>query len=84
MNYCGSCRPCRLGFLNQCERCDDSGFTLDGGATEFTLTRERHRWSLAALQNRFEGSRAFEVGAMMEPTSIAYALFINGGGFRPG
>jgi threonine dehydrogenase-like Zn-dependent dehydrogenase len=85
MNYCGACRPCKLGFLNQCERCEDNGFTLDGGSAEFVLTRERHCWSLEALRERFDEAKIYEIGALMEPTSITYnAMFIRGGGFRPG
>jgi hypothetical protein len=85
LNYCGTCRACRLGFFNECERAEDNGFTLDGGSAEFVLTRERYCWSLNHLRERFDEDALYEVGALMEPTSVAYnGMFIKGGGFRPG
>jgi len=41
MDYCGSCRSCRLGATNQClAKRADMGFTHDGGYGPFELVHE--------------------------------------------
>ena len=41
MDFCGSCRSCRLGYTNQCERKRaDMGFTHDGGYGPYELVHE--------------------------------------------
>lgn len=42
MEYCGSCRSCRLGFTNQClNKRGDMGFNKDGGYGAFELVSEQ-------------------------------------------
>ncbi len=42
MDYCGSCRSCRLGFTNQClQKRADMGFNRDGGYGPYELVSER-------------------------------------------
>jgi hypothetical protein len=85
LSYCGSCRACRVGRFNQCIRCEDLGFTLDGGTSDYVLTRERHCWSLNELRERDGEESAYEIGALVEPTSVAYnGMFLTAGGFAPG
>jgi threonine 3-dehydrogenase len=41
MDYCGSCRSCRLGATNQClDKRADMGFTHDGGYGPYELVHE--------------------------------------------
>lgn len=41
MDYCGTCRSCRLGYTNQClQRRGDMGFNRDGGYGPLELTPE--------------------------------------------
>jgi len=42
MDFCGSCRSCRLGFTNQClHKRGDMGFNKDGGYGVFELVSEQ-------------------------------------------
>ncbi|GAC1542131.1 MAG: zinc-binding dehydrogenase [Herpetosiphon sp.] len=42
MDYCGTCRSCRLGFTNQClEKRADMGFNKDGGYGPYEVVSER-------------------------------------------
>jgi threonine 3-dehydrogenase len=41
MDYCGTCRSCRLGFTNQClAKRADMGFTHDGGYGPYEIVHE--------------------------------------------
>ena len=41
MDFCGSCRSCRLGLTNQClDKRGDIGFTKDGGYGSFEIVSE--------------------------------------------
>jgi threonine dehydrogenase-like Zn-dependent dehydrogenase len=85
MRYCGACLACKEGLFNFCTRCEDHGFTLNGGCAQFVAVKERQCWSLAGLVDNFPGGSVYDVGALIEPTSIAYnALFTRAGGPKPG
>jgi threonine dehydrogenase-like Zn-dependent dehydrogenase len=85
MRYCGACFACKEGLFNFCTRCEDHGFTLDGGCADLVAVKERQCWSLDGLVEAFPGPALFDVGALIEPTSIAYnALFTRAGGPKPG
>ncbi len=85
MHYCGSCRACQRGMFNHCVAGQDDGFDRDGGAAELVRTTAAHCWSLNEIRERFGDQRAYEIGALMEPTSVAYnGMFVRAGGFRPG
>lgn len=85
MRYCGTCRACRRGLPNNCERGEDLGFTFDGGTAQYVVVEEEHCWSLGALTPRLEGQALFDTGAVIEPTAIAYnAMFNRARGFRLG
>lgn len=86
IQWCGRCRECRGGFWNQCGYIEDLGFTLDGGFAQFVRADARFCWSLDAVAERY-GSEdlALDVGALTEPTSVAYeGMFTRAGGFKPG
>lgn len=41
MDFCGTCRSCKLGFTNQClEKRGDMGFNKDGGYGQYELIHE--------------------------------------------
>jgi threonine dehydrogenase-like Zn-dependent dehydrogenase len=86
IQWCGACTPCRGGYWNQCRFIEDLGFTLDGGFAEYVKVNVKHCWSLNALRERYGSDEdALEVGAMCEPTSVAYeGMFTRSGGFKPG
>jgi threonine dehydrogenase-like Zn-dependent dehydrogenase len=86
IQWCGECRECRGGFWNQCRHIEDLGFTLNGGFAEFVKVRARFCWSLASVAERYGSEElALEVGALTEPTSVAYeGMFTRAGGFKPG
>lgn len=86
IQWCGECRECRGGFWNQCRNIEDLGFTLNGGFAEFVKVKAKFCWSLSAVAERYGSEEtALEVGALTEPTSVAYeGIFTRAGGFKPG
>ena len=86
MHWCGECDACRMGMFNQCKNLEEPGLTFDGGFTEFATIKEKYCYVLNDIV-KFYGDKetAFELGAMIEPTGVAYnGLFVRGGGVRPG
>lgn len=85
INYCGDCRACRVGLFNQCELAIDIGFTVDGAYADYIVVRERFCWGLNGLRELYPDERVYEIGSLVEPTSVAYeAMFKRAGGFPPG
>lgn len=86
IQWCGKCRECRGGYWNQCGYIEDLGFTLDGGFAQFVKVDARFAWSLDGVLERYgDEDIALEVGALTEPTSVAYeGMFTRAGGFKPG
>ncbi|WP_191563289.1 scyllo-inosose 3-dehydrogenase [Janibacter melonis] len=86
IQWCGECRQCRGGFWNQCANIEDLGFTLNGGFAEYVKVKTKFCWSLSAVAERYGSEEAaLEVGALTEPTSVAYeGMFTRAGGFKPG
>ncbi len=86
MNWCGECDACRRGMFNQCKNLEEPGLTYDGGFAEYVTVRAKYCYLLNDIVN-FYGDKmtALELGAMIEPTGVAYnGLFVRGGGIRPG
>ena len=86
MNWCGECDACRMGMFNQCKNLEEPGLTFDGGFAEYAVVKAKYCYLLNDIVN-FYGDKmtAFELGAMIEPTGVAYnGLFVRGGGVRPG
>ncbi|MTD52619.1 scyllo-inosose 3-dehydrogenase [Amycolatopsis pithecellobii] len=82
---CGTCRACLRGLTAACERLWDRGFTLDGGTATMSVAHERHCWPLTAVADRHGERKAYDIGALIEPSSVAYNGMVNrAGGFRPG
>src|SRR4029079_16699908 len=86
IQWCGDCRECRGGYWNQCRNIEDLGFTLDGGFAEYVKVDSRFAWSLDGVLARYgDEETTLEVGALTEPTSVAYeGMFTRAGGFKPG
>jgi scyllo-inosose 3-dehydrogenase len=86
IQWCGKCRECRGGYWNQCKYIEDLGFTLDGGFAQYVKVDSRFAWSLDGVLQRYgDEDTTLEVGALTEPTSVAYeGMFTRAGGFKPG
>jgi len=86
IQWCGECRECRGGYWNQCRNIEDLGFTINGGFAELVKVKAKYCWSLTAVAERYGSEEtALEVGALTEPTSVAYeGIFTRAGGFKPG
>lgn len=85
--WCGTCRMCRAGMFNQCENFEENGLTTDGGFAEYAMIPEKFICVANGLLDACDGDRqaAFEAGALVEPTAVAYSgIQINAGGIKPG
>ncbi|MGC9346741.1 MAG: alcohol dehydrogenase catalytic domain-containing protein, partial [Anaerolineae bacterium] len=86
MIWCGRCIPCRNGYPNHCTNLEEIGFTIPGAFANYIAIDEKYCWPIDGIAERFgDEEKAYEVGALSEPTSVSYnAMFERGGGFRPG
>jgi threonine dehydrogenase-like Zn-dependent dehydrogenase len=86
MIWCGRCIPCRNGYPNHCTNLEEIGFTIPGAFANYIAVDEKFCWKINAIAERFgDEEKAYEVGAMTEPTTVAYnGMFERAGGFRPG
>jgi threonine dehydrogenase-like Zn-dependent dehydrogenase len=86
MIWCGYCNPCRNGFPNHCTNLEEIGFTIPGAFAEYIAIGAKYCWKLNALMDRYgDEEKAYEAGALCEPSSVAYnTVFERAGGFRPG
>jgi threonine dehydrogenase-like Zn-dependent dehydrogenase len=84
MAWCGRCAACRAGSPNQCESLEEIGFTVPGGLAEYVGVPARCCWPIAPLLARWKDD-GFAVGALVEPTAVAYqGIFVAAGGPRDG
>jgi len=86
MIWCGRCTPCRNGYPNHCVNLEEIGFTIPGAFANYIAVDEKFCWRIDSIAERFgDEKKAYEVGAMTEPTCVAYnAMFTRAGGFKPG
>lgn len=86
MIWCGRCIPCRNGFPNHCANLEEIGFTIPGAFANYIAVDEKFCWKINAIAERFgDEKKAYEVGAMTEPSCVSYnAMFSRAGGFKPG
>ena len=85
MVWCGRCRPCADGYPNHCEDLEELGITVDGGFAEYIKVDAKLCWSLAELVDNYGQEKAYLLGSLVEPTSVAYnAVIERGGGIKPG
>jgi (R,R)-butanediol dehydrogenase/meso-butanediol dehydrogenase/diacetyl reductase len=62
---CGTCRPCRTGRYNLCTSVGFHGLMEDGGMAEYTVVPRNQVHQLPE-------SVPVEIGALVEPMSVAY------------
>ena len=86
MSWCGECTPCRAGLVNQCINLDEIGVTYQGGFAEYVACKAKYCWKINAIGEAYGDEAAmYELGATVEPCSVAYnGMFISAGGFQPG
>jgi len=85
MIWCSTCKPCADGFPNHCERLEELGFSVDGAYAKFIKVDARYLWNIDHLEGLYGKKKMFELGSLVEPTSVAYnAVIERGGGIRPG
>ena len=86
MIWCGRCIPCRNGYPNHCTNLEEIGFTIPGAFANYIAVDEKFCWPINAIAEHYgDEEKAYEVGAMTEPTTVAYnGMFERAGGFRPG
>jgi threonine dehydrogenase-like Zn-dependent dehydrogenase len=86
MIWCGRCTPCRNGFPNHCTNLEEIGFTIPGAFANYIVVDEKFCWKINAIAERLgDEKKAYEVGAMTEPSCVSYnAMFSRAGGFKPG
>jgi threonine dehydrogenase-like Zn-dependent dehydrogenase len=86
MIWCGRCIPCRNGYPNHCTNLEEIGFTIPGAFANYIAVDEKFCWPINAIAEQFgDEAKAYEVGALTEPTCVAYnGMFERAGGFRPG
>jgi threonine dehydrogenase-like Zn-dependent dehydrogenase len=86
MIWCGRCTPCRNGFPNHCTNLEEIGFTIPGAFANYIAVDEKFCWKINAIAERLgDEKKAYEVGAMTEPSCVSYnAMFSRAGGFKPG
>jgi len=86
MIWCGRCTPCRNGYPNHCVNLEEIGFTIPGAFANYIAVDEKFCWKIDAIAEHFgDQKKAYEVGAMTEPSCVAYnAMFTRARGFKPG
>ncbi|MFA4838357.1 MAG: scyllo-inosose 3-dehydrogenase [Candidatus Neomarinimicrobiota bacterium] len=85
MMWCSYCRPCVDGYPNQCERLYEIGFSCDGAYAKYIKVDARYLWSIEELRPIYGERKMYELGSLVEPTSVAYnAVIERGGGIRAG
>jgi (R,R)-butanediol dehydrogenase / meso-butanediol dehydrogenase / diacetyl reductase len=62
---CGQCGPCRVGTYNICQRIGFHGLMSDGGMAEYTVVPTN-------MLHRLPDNVSLELGALVEPMSVAY------------
>lgn len=81
ISACWSCSACQAGHLNQCQRINLVGLTVDGAFAPYVRIDARHCYPIASILDQFGVARGSELGSLLEPLGCAYnALHINAGG----
>lgn len=62
---CGHCGPCAAGNYNVCQQIGFHGLMSDGGMAEYTVVPTN-------MLHRLPGNVSLELGALVEPMSVAY------------
>jgi threonine dehydrogenase-like Zn-dependent dehydrogenase len=74
---CLSCRSCKEGHLNQCERIELLGLTIDGALAPFVKVKAQHCYPIDPIVERYAFTHGTDLGALLEPAGGAFnGLFI--------
>lgn len=85
MVWCSYCRPCADGYPNHCESLEEIGFSIDGAYAKYIIVDARYLWSIEGFRALYGEEKMYQLGSLVEPTSVAYnAVIERGGGIRPG
>ena len=78
VQWCGYCVACRRGYVNHCENMEELGFTIPGAMAQYIPVRAKYCWKLDELADRLGSEdEALVLGAMVEPTGVAYQGLFN-------
>ncbi|GAA4547441.1 scyllo-inosose 3-dehydrogenase [Amycolatopsis samaneae] len=83
---CGTCDTCLGGRRNQCENAVLAGLTAPGALAEYAVVPQTACHRLNLLRDHgWSQEDTLLAGALLEPLGCVYnALFVEGGGIRPG
>ena len=85
MQYCGYCESCRTYHFNQCNNLLEPGLTIPGAMAEYIAVKKRFAWKIDDIIEAYGKKDGLELGAIVEPTGIAYnGTIVKSGGIRPG
>jgi threonine dehydrogenase-like Zn-dependent dehydrogenase len=85
MAWCGNCQPCSDGYPNHCENLQEIGFSIDGAYAKYIKVDARYLWSIEGLREKYSEDKMWQLGSLVEPTSVAYnAVIERAGGIRAG
>ena len=77
VQWCGECTSCRRGFLNHCENTEELGFSIPGAMAAYIAVKAKYCWKLNDLIEKVGLNEAMILGAMVEPTGVAYHGMFN-------
>ncbi|GAA3254579.1 alcohol dehydrogenase catalytic domain-containing protein [Dactylosporangium siamense] len=89
MDYCGTCRSCRLGYTNQClAKRNDMGFTADGGYGPYEIVHESNFFAVpdsvtaaeATLLLDVMGTSGHALGRIHRMRDDVESLYVAGAG----
>lgn len=69
---CWTCTECRAGHLNECERGELLGLTMNGAMAPLVRVDARHCYRLEPLAGRYSRKGVLEVGTLVEPLGVAH------------
>lgn len=86
MLYCGECEYCKVGLVDYCNNLEEIGFTVPGAFAEYVAVSERYCWKINELLQVYQDKdKAFEAGALVEPTAVVCnAIITRAGGIEGG
>jgi scyllo-inosose 3-dehydrogenase len=86
VHWCGVCDACRRGLVNHCNAIAELGFSIPGAMAERIAVNAKYVYPLTEIAERHgSAAEALRLGAMVEPTGVAYhAMFNRLSTWRPG